>query len=101
VYQRHSQSAHTTMTAPHIANEPIRGHRTGPSARHGRTDDEAWIAAQLEIRNCVDSMKERSSWYYVRCGSCEPTKSTNPGGPRDVIPCNRPASQAVDREHPQ
>jgi hypothetical protein len=42
------------MTAPHMANEPIRRHRTGPSARPARVRAKAWIAAKLEISQSVD-----------------------------------------------
>jgi hypothetical protein len=52
------------------------------------------------IRQHSDSMKEWSSWWYKRCGSVLPIKTTT-GGPRDVIPWNRPAPQAVDRQRAQ
>jgi hypothetical protein len=45
-----------------------------------------------------DSMKEWSSWWYKRCGVVLPIKTTT-GGPRNVIPGNRPTPQAVDCEY--
>jgi hypothetical protein len=47
------------MTAPHMANEPIRRHRTGPSARPARVRAKTWIAAKLEIRQSVDQQSSR------------------------------------------
>ncbi len=58
------------------------------------------LPSRVKFRSS-DSMKERSSWCYTRCSSCFYSPIAQTGGPRDVIPWNRPASQAVDRECPQ
>jgi hypothetical protein len=51
-----------------MANEPIRRHRTGKSARHGRTCAGAWIAAKLEVRNCVDQQSSHFLPHEFRSG---------------------------------
>ncbi|MFZ1934355.1 MAG: hypothetical protein WBL72_16230, partial [Thermoguttaceae bacterium] len=53
-----------------------------------------YTAMELAIALASDSMKERPSWCYTRCSSRFYSPKAQPGGPRDVIPRNRPTSQA-------
>jgi hypothetical protein len=61
----HWEGAEKAISALEIGPGDEVGCRLAGSLREG------WCAT------IFDSMKERSSRYYSRCGSCEPIKSTN------------------------
>lgn len=66
-----------------------------------QADDRQLTALRARLTGDSDSMKERPSWCYTRCSAFFSLTKAQAGGPWDVIPCHRPASQAVDREPSQ
>jgi hypothetical protein len=56
------------MIAPHMANEPIRRPRPGPSARPGRVRCDVRITAELEISRTVDQHSSPSALQKSCCG---------------------------------